>query len=401
MCVCVYYIHTPFWHRCDLCHYGSTVTVCLFAYMLVPPSAQRLLMDLSPDCSVGIETNTTNSSITSPANSCPGTGDLEIAYLSVQPALSWSCVGTGLLGIVGNSLTLFVYAKLGFQENINTSYATLAVMDLFCSLATIAYGICNTFVVGDILARYQVRANVVYIAGIFGAGPHLAFSKITALLTAWISFERCMCVVFPTRAKAMMTRRVSFSALVASFIAGFAPVVFLYAGLRLDTEINPHDNVTTTLLVDLNPALLGSQVAAALYGLVYPTVSWITVSVCTTVLIVRLRRLTRWRELNATAAHVTGTNPRHMSTREKRLTRTVVGITCVFIVCTLPLTIHGLCIILVRGYSYGGSYRYLFQITSLVCLLMSQVNSTTNFVVFTVLGSRFRQVVVKMFRCRY
>ena len=353
-------------------------------------------MDLDPNfrLDVGIDCRVCN---LSSQDTCPGNGTLETIYLSAVPVLSWSCVGLGLLGIIGNSLTLLVYAKLGFHDNINTSYATLALSDLLCSLSTVVCGICRTPVVKDILERYQIQTDMAKIADVFGLMPHLAFSRTTALLTSWISVERFLCVAFPTRAKTMVTRRASRAALTALFIAGCAPTVLTYASCDFDWKVNPQDN-STILIVNRNIESLGSKITMVVYGMIYPSVSWITVALCTAFLIHRLRRNARWRNVNASTAQNSGTILRRMSVRENRLTRVVVAITCAFIICTLIAHAHALCLLILPGYSPEGTHLCLYMMAILTLLNLNQVNSSVNIVVFTILGSRFRYALVKMFR---
>ena len=244
-----------------------------------------------------------------------------------------------------------------------------------------------------LLAYYRIHVDSRTLANIFGYAPHLAFSKTTALMTAWISVERCVCVVFPTKAKVMVTRKLSLAAIVVTFIAGCGPAVLTYSRVGIDWQTDPRDN-STVVLSGLDTT--GAPVALVLYGLVYPTVSWLTVTVCTAVLIAKLRRSIRWRHHNTATVQMYGAQGRQMPNKENRLTRVAVAIACVFIVCTLPVTTYGVSVNLAKRYGAAYSLRYLFQVVSIVSLLLSQVNSSLNIVVFTVLGSRFRAALLKM-----
>ena len=322
--------------------------------------------------------------------------NLESVYLRVQPVLSGFVIGTGLAGIVGNVLTLVVFVKLGIRKTIHTSYAALAVSDLCSVIATMIYGIWTSFSTEDVLQRHRLKANADMISIVFAVTPNLAFFRTTALITAWVSIARCISVVCPIRAKGMLTRRVSVAALVACFLLGCGPLACLYPGLSLDWQFDPHSNYTN-LEITFDGESLATWIASALYGFVYPVLSWITVAVCTALLVLKVRQSARFKILNSSAAPRPGTGHNQMSTKELRLTKTVLAVAGVFVLLTLPLTVQSISVLIVKGYSPQGPLRYLFQISMLVCLLLSELNSTVNIVVFTVLGFKFRSVLIKMF----
>ncbi|GFS16088.1 FMRFamide receptor [Elysia marginata] len=319
---------------------------------------------------------------------------LESVYFTTRPIFSWAMMTIGSLGIIGNILTLFVYSRLGFSTSINISYTALAVSDLFCVLTSMVLGVRF---IGIPLPTRNAQARG-QIFALLGAYPHTAFSRTTSLLTAWISLERCLCVVFPIKVKIMITRRVTEFAVTTIFLLGCFPLVFLYSGYMTKRQQEPKSNMTSLVLPNSDGPVGKKFDAPALFlfGLVYPIVSSVTVMVCTVALIFKLRQSTRWRRLNATAA-TRGVPPYHStSTKELRVTRVVVTITSIFLVCSLPTAAHLLAISSVDGYSGSGHLRYIGWINSMVIVLFAEINSSLNFVIFTASGLRFRQVLLQI-----
>ena len=112
---------------------------------------------------------------------------LEWTYENSRPVFSCSTIGIGLFGILGNVLTLRVYAKMGFLGNaINISLMALAVSDLFCVLSTMMAGIFEMEFVVRVFIPETADRVMEMVAGL----PNTASSRAAALITAWISLER-------------------------------------------------------------------------------------------------------------------------------------------------------------------------------------------------------------------
>ena len=340
----------------------------------------------------------------------PGTNEsiaphhLEHVYLRLQPIFSWTVLTTGLVGLAGNLLTLLVYIKLGLTHTIHMSYAALALSDLCCVLTSM---MCGLSVMKAVTNHLNIRA-VTFSSSTFTAMiagyPHMAFSRTTALLTAWISVERCLCVLFPTRVKLLISRTVNKAVIASIFIIGCCPIVLAYLPHKFARQVDPDNN--STLLVfyvsTSREVMFLYGLAFLLYGFVYPLSSWVTVFVCTTLFVNRLRQKAAWRKLNARGKTPRNLGPeasrkQQLSSREDRITKTVVTVASIFIVCSLPISANLFAVLFEEEYHLMGPYRYLYMINSMVCFMLSQLNSSLNVFVFALMGSKFRSVLCGMF----
>ena len=328
--------------------------------------------------------------------------------LVVIPALSWALLFIGTVGITGNILTVLIYVKLGFAETINISYVALAVSDLCCILSSMVAGFCFSPAMQALLRHFRFQVDLAKFTNFTGYWPQFAFSRTTAFLTAWISLERCLCVLFPTRVRLIITRKVTKIVITAIFVIGCCPMVLAYVGMETGWSFNPSTNTTILLIFysfegDDN---IFQGTAIILYGAVYSLLSWIMVTTCTIFLIIKLREGARWRKANAPVFSEGNrgfqNNQRNDNWRENRITRTVVMIACVFIVCSFPISINSLVSLAIREkYSLYGSLRSLHMVMGAISLLLGQINSSSNIVFYTITGAKFRSTLKQLFMKTY
>ncbi|GFR85671.1 peptide receptor GPCR [Elysia marginata] len=349
----------------------------------------------------GIDANDTLTESFDPLDEIkPSTGIFKL----VNVIIAWTIFIIGTFGIIGNILNLIVFAKMGFPETIHMSYAAMAVSDIG-SIFTTMWTSFNSFttVVKDLFARYGIKTDTTRLVSLTGVWPHFAFSRITALLTAWISIERCLCVMFPTKVRIMITAWVTKVVLASIYIFGACPVVTRYVGLKTDMSFSPRSNFTILRFYfnEENSISALNRLAFVLYGAVYPLASWFLVAICAAFLIVTLRQSVAWRSENVQAASgETASNGERKNTgthREKRVTKTVVIIACIFAFCSLPVSVTILVSMFEREYSAKGSLRLIFRTNSFISMLFSEINSSINIIVYVVTGSKFRDALLGLF----
>ena len=349
------------------------------------------------------------------SSSIPGTTTGQVIQLServlvvISQTIPWANIVTGVGGIIGNVLTVLVYFRLGVKQTIHMSFVALAVSDLGCVLTTIWFGICYTPIMQAALARWRLKTDIDLFVVFTSAWPHFGFSRTTALLTAWVSLERCLCVRFPIKVKTIITPAVTKAVLAVIYVIGLCPVTLVYISLKYETSFDPADNLTAVHLYINDRGLnAANRFAFYLYGVVYPLFSWVVVLICAVFLVTKLRKTSKWRHTNTGTtpgtARLSGAVQRNMSQKETRVTRTVSMIACLFIFCSLPIsvTVSG-AVIWREEFSLFGSQRILFQINGFVSFFFSELNSSINIVVYAVSGGKFRSSLYQLIipvKCR-
>ncbi|RUS85925.1 hypothetical protein EGW08_006328 [Elysia chlorotica] len=323
---------------------------------------------------------------------------LERIYLMLMPCIFFTASAIGVVGVIGNILNILVFAKLGFAETINISYVALAVSDLFCVLSTMASAFIFTPAMQALLQYYRVQVDLPRFANFTCILPQTAFSRTTAFLTAWISLERCLCVLFPTRVRLIITRRVTKMVVFAMFVLGCIPAVIVYFTMETGWSFDPATNTTILLIYHSfkNGNNVYHSISTILYNAVYPVLSWIMVTTCTIFLVTKLKNSAKWRKANA---HI-DSDPNQGKARrsETRITKTVVMIACVFIVCSLPISLQNLVSLAFRHvYSTYGSLRPLFVVNTGFAVVFSEINSSLNIIFYLISGAKFRITLKQMF----
>ena len=126
------------------------------------------------------------------------------------------------------------------------------------------------------------------------------------------------------------------------------------------------------------------------YGMVYDTVLYFVVRVCTPLLILIICNVKLIKAVRSSSA-------RHdvSHTHQKNTTVMLISVVIVFFVCTIPTVV---CYVYVNILS---NYDWYIAITLLYFAnLLLVVNSAFNFVVYMTRGERFRNILLNMSKCK-
>ncbi|GFO17694.1 chemosensory receptor b [Plakobranchus ocellatus] len=106
--------------------------------------------------------------------------------------------------IIANSLSIAVFVKLGFSEPSNISLTALAVCDFTLAVLFTWSNLCFWLTYHNVRLPFH-SSNVFLLTG----GAQCAFlSSTVAWIKAFISFERCLCVLVPLKVRRLITPRV-------------------------------------------------------------------------------------------------------------------------------------------------------------------------------------------------
>ncbi|CAG5116583.1 unnamed protein product, partial [Candidula unifasciata] len=100
-----------------------------------------------------------------------------------------------MCGIACNVVNILVFCKQGFSETTNISYTALASSDLL----SLMISLCLSIFWNPLLLNSRLPIVFLDIQTVFLVLPYACFSKITGLVTAFATFERCLCVVWPLK----------------------------------------------------------------------------------------------------------------------------------------------------------------------------------------------------------
>ncbi|GFO37261.1 chemosensory receptor a [Plakobranchus ocellatus] len=326
------------------------------------------------------------------------TGVEQLDHILIYPILCILIFGP--LGIATNITNIAIFIKMGLQETTTISMLALAVCDLICCiLATWTY-VCFVPAFRDSPYLSFRPEEVASETGIIFR-PYL--TRTGALITAFITLERCLCVVLPMRVKNIITVRVTRIAMITIYVITASPYIVHIFQSKLDWKFYPHLNKTLVGRVHVkNPtAYAVIEINSYICGFFYLLFASGIIFLCTIFLAVTLFRTSRWRasmrkQTENSSSGKSGDMKTGGTRKEMRLIKMVVIIASLFIVCNTPGTV----VIFITAVTpeYLQTIQYLPSTVLLKsCIFASEViNQSVNFFVYYTIGTKFKLVFRQM-----
>ncbi|XP_005109669.3 N-formyl peptide receptor 2 [Aplysia californica] len=237
-----------------------------------------------------------------------------------------------LFGVASNIVNIVVFAKQGFQDSTNISLLGLAVSDLCSLVPTIWISIClNPFFYQSVLPFDPWT-----ITHLTGAVPHIIFVKIATFITAFIAFERCLCIVVPLKVKAIITPGRTKRIVVSIYIVMSALMIPFCLGNRLEWIFDPTTNATVLTATFTAQREMLEAITFLTEGVFATTFSFVFVICCTVVLVVKLNSKTKWRQATAAKSDWAAGG---VGVKDQRVVKMVTLMAVIFIVCAIPTTL--------------------------------------------------------------
>ncbi|GFO23152.1 peptide receptor gpcr [Plakobranchus ocellatus] len=309
--------------------------------------------------------------------------------------------------IIANSLSIAVFVKLGFSEPSNISLTALAICDLTLAVLYTWNNLCF------LLTYHNVRLpfHAVNVTALTGGAQWAFLSSTVAWITAFISFERCLCILFPLKVRRLITPRGTFVAMLIIILLTFCPSFFIFIRYKFVWVFNPYLNITilNTIPVNNEMAILFENFATVICGVIQPLLAFTIMLICTVLLVVQLRKISSWRmsvtsaksqrvqpEENP-AAHSSAAEAR-TSQKEERLVRMVVAMATMFIMSYIPTCIGLICYVVFDEYNLFGVYRKLLFLFGHITSLGQPISGSVNILIYYNMASKFRSVFRRLVR---
>ncbi|GFO35277.1 chemosensory receptor a [Plakobranchus ocellatus] len=312
-----------------------------------------------------------------------------------------------MCAIIANSLSIAVFVKLGFSEPSNISLTALAVCDLTLGVLSTWSNLCFWLTYHDVRLPFD-SANVSYLTG----GIQWPFlSSTIAWITAFISFERCLCILVPLKVRRLITPRGTFAGMLIIILLTFCPSFFTFIRYKFVWVFNPYLNVTilSTIPVNSELAILFEKISFTICGVIQPLLAFSILLICTVLLVVQLRKISSWR-MSVTSAKSQRVQPEQnpgasssaaearISQKEERLVRMVVAIATIFIVSYIPNCIMLLCFVVFDEFAMFGAYRRISVVSSYITSLGQPISGSINIIIYYKMASKFRSVFRRLVR---
>ncbi|GFR63984.1 chemosensory receptor B [Elysia marginata] len=311
-------------------------------------------------------------------------------FFFTAQALSWILIITSNIGMVANALVLTTYWKIGFTESINVSYFALGISDIGVLGASLWGAILNIldFLQVDLpFYPYEISSLTMY-------WPTEGFEKTTSCITAYIAFERCLCVLFPLHVKRFMSRKKTTIIVGTIFALVFGPTNLPYVYYKFEWRIDFRTNKSMLGIIgrSRSPVLFYLLEMLGIYiNSVVHFTALIIIWICSAFLAVTLKRNVKERETNF------GKESKKFNVsqaRNKRVIKTVLMIASAYLIFSTPKVILNiLSDIYDRHFALGEVYARTYMTSIIVGVQLSLFNSSVNLFIYVYTSSKFRETI--------
>ncbi|CAG5114744.1 unnamed protein product [Candidula unifasciata] len=312
------------------------------------------------------------------------------------------CQTISLLGTIANIINTTVFIKQGLSDATNICLLALTISDL-CSLITIMWtNVCYTPAFRDsevFLISYEVQL----ISGIW---PHVIFTRTTGWITAFISLQRCVCVILPLKVKIIFTTRRHIISMAAIYVVTLGLAAFAYFSLGLGWKFDPLKNHTAIgLIYYMDPArrTIVDQISYGINGVFMPISCFLSVVTCTVILVAKLNQQAAWRNASAAGnyqAKESSSNESSMASRDKKASKMIILISSMFISCFIPAVCVFIGGCVEPGFTYDGEYKNIFLVTLSVSFITESINASSTVIIYFTASTKYRNTFRDIFKLK-
>lgn len=340
--------------------------------------------------SVGIDETVTKVSLLTNISTLPSSQGLladDVMPFIFTINLSIICSTVSLFGIVTNIINITVFVRQGFKETINISLLGLAISDL-CSLVSLLWlGICyNPFF------RYSdLPILTVDLQHFTGGWTHVIFTRITIFITAFITLERCICIVFPLKVKTIFTTKRVKMIIIGIYVFLICSMIPNYFIFRFGWKFVPERNRTMIGILYLKNRVIVENIGYH-FQLIYPMLAFVLVVICSAILISKFNERMHWRH-----GTTSGTSKSNADDRDRQVVRMVLSVAIVFIISFTPSTVLFISMLVLPGMNMGKVNQNMFILSYSISFMSEAVNSSVNIFVYYKSSSNYRKEFLSLF----
>lgn len=215
--------------------------------------------------------------------------------------------------------------------------------------------------------------------------------RITGWITAFITFERCLCITMPLKVKLLITPRRTVVIIVLIYIIVSTLHAPIYYTSRLVWKFFPEKNRTLLGLGFAQDRGDWDPVLFVVNNIFLTMVAFVIVVICTVILVVGLNSKARWRVKSTAKAD-------QLASKDKKVVKMITVISSVFIICFFPNSVVFVAMALVPDYNIDGKYRNIFIASFSYCFILESISSSINIFLYYKMSTKFRDAFTLLFR---
>ena len=300
-----------------------------------------------------------------------------------------------LIGVPANVINMAVFYKQGLKDRVNLCLFALSLADeLYLVQAMLTFGIDQLHLQFTTKERFGPMTRFVFnnnLAGFFG----LTFTS--QVLSAIISSERCLCVLYPLRFQTLLKTKTMAVIVVTVYLVVMTLYFFTSTRYRVacvfDTVHNTVRYTAQTSKFYQQHEQLITYFDSFVFGAGIPVVVIIVVTTTTTITAIKIRQAAAWREGTSSTSSSSSSSSRSssISAGEIGLTKMLIGSSVLFIVCVSPMALLRFCWLFLPEMNVGRRNHNFFLTSQWFKESFAYSNSTFNIFVYYTMGSRYRE----------
>ncbi|XP_059149099.1 N-formyl peptide receptor 2-like [Physella acuta] len=297
------------------------------------------------------------------------------------------CGVIGLLGIAANLANLKVFLRQGFKDQVNLTLAALAVSDLGALVTLEGYNV----LVNPWLAKADLPFLPLEVQSLAVFYPHNYFTRVRGFLTAFIAFERCLCVTLPLKVKTIITRKVTFSYITIIYFIMIINVFPNYYMTYYDWKNVKNRTVWGIFYRPNKDAVF--NISFFVTDFFIPLLSFFIVIICTAITAWTLRSKLQWRK----SVSMTTDKPAAPQ-KEMKVVRMITVVSAIFIVCFLPFSMILTSRAVVTEMKINGRFWNLVLLVGSVAFVLETINCSISLLVYYNMSTKFREHLQALWR---
>lgn len=192
--------------------------------------------------------------------------------------------------------------------------------------------------------------------------------------------------------KSLLTPKRVTAIIICLFVVLMGSAAPVFCANRLSFEFVPERNKTLLALVYSPDRESIERVSFLINNVTIPFGAFVTIIICTTILVTSLRKKTRWRKTS-----VASSKSEAFSSRDEKISQMVVMISVLFIVCFIPVSILFIVMVVWPAFSLDGSQRNIFIVMFSFAFILESANSAMNIFIYYRMSSKYRSVFRRLF----
>lgn len=195
--------------------------------------------------------------------------------------------------------------------------------------------------------------------------------------------------------KSVMTPKRVSAIIVSIFVLLIAAISPIYCISRFEHKFSYFKNKTILGIVYSPDRINVERISHTLNNIFIPFGAFLTVIICTTTLVFKLRRNRKWRE-QAISSEQRG----QFTARDRKVTKMVTMISMLFIACFFPVSIFVIAMLALPELSMEGIFINTLIVIFSVGFVLESTNSAMNIFIYYKLSTRYRTVFRQVILCK-